>query len=255
MKNIYLFLLCVFVFVTGAKSQVTIGSQDPPAAGAVLELKSDNLGFLPTRVNLSALNSPAPLPGHVKGMIVFNLRIDAAANLREGLYYNDGTRWIYLVSLAYVAITSSTDPGPYPSHIPGTIIYNTNTNTAAGIYPGLYFNTGSGWVRLDGGSREKWFYMPSIVLDVSPTGATPRIVNLYEEFIKQLSSNLTTKNPGAPAKVLATVPPATGLNYYITAYDNSVFTGVSVTDNGILSYYCNSGASDATFMNIVFVEK
>jgi len=94
MKKIYLFLLCVSVFAISANAQVTIGSTAAPVQGAVLELKSDTLGFLPPRVVLVALNDPAPIAGekHVEGMVVYNLPV----NLPEGLYYNDGTKWVRL---------------------------------------------------------------------------------------------------------------------------------------------------------------
>jgi len=92
-KKSFIFLLVIFIAIT-TKAQVTIGSLDAPAKGAVLELKSDSLGLLLTRVALSKLNLPDPLSAHVKGMVVYNTTTDLANNLQPGLYYDDGTQWI-----------------------------------------------------------------------------------------------------------------------------------------------------------------
>ena len=96
MKKNYLFLIFAFIFAINANSQVTIGSSDAPVDGAALELKSDTLGFLPTRVYLESLNLPDPLPDHVNGMLVYNLTVSDAENLQVGYYYNTGTEWVRL---------------------------------------------------------------------------------------------------------------------------------------------------------------
>ena len=99
MKKIFYFLLFVSIYTTNAKAQVTIGSLDSPEKGAVLELKSDTLGFLPPRVELTDLTSPDPLSVHVEGMVVFN--INTKTGLEKGLYYNTGNKWIHLVTESY----------------------------------------------------------------------------------------------------------------------------------------------------------
>jgi len=96
MKKILLLLTTLFFFAKGAYAQVTIGSLDPPVEGAVLELKSTKHGFLPTRVELSELTNPDPLPAHVEGMVVYNLKVDPPENLIKGFHYNDGEKWIRL---------------------------------------------------------------------------------------------------------------------------------------------------------------
>jgi len=89
-------LIIVSFFAINAKSQVTIGSLDAPHRGAVLELRSDTLGFLPTRVELTSLIDPEPLPVHVEGMIVYNKTENVDKKLQSGLYYNTGSRWARL---------------------------------------------------------------------------------------------------------------------------------------------------------------
>ena len=94
MKKNYLLLLFVSIIALNAKSQVTIGSQDTPDPGAILELKSTSLGFLPSRVSLVNPGNPGPLLNHVEGMVVFNKTNNDS--LSAGLYYNSGTKWIKL---------------------------------------------------------------------------------------------------------------------------------------------------------------
>jgi len=203
MKKIFLFLFIASVFVINTKAQVTIGSQDAPVAGAVLELKSTNLGFLPTRVALRYPSDAYPLPGHVQGMVVFNTAV--TDSLKAGLYYNTGSKWVNLSAEPY--------------------------------------------------TKEKWFYMPSIYFDTSTNGSYSK--ELYQEFVKQLSTSggLVKPSTGAPAKVLATVPKASDLYYYVTAYDNLVFSNIAIDATGKMTYDIIGQASDSTFLNIVFVEK
>ena len=208
MKKISLLLIVVSFFVINTKAQVMIGSQEAPTAGAVLELKSANLGFLPTRVALVNPSNPSPLPGHVQGMVVFNTTT-SSDSLKLGLYYNTGSKWVNLTAEPY--------------------------------------------------TKEKWFYMPSIYFDTSTNGSYSK--ELYQEFVKQLNTNsgaagsLVINSTGAPAKVLATVPKASDLYYYVSAYDNLVFSNIAIDANGKMTYDIISQASDSTFLNIVFVEK
>jgi hypothetical protein len=204
MKKVFYLLFFVSAFAISVNAQVTIGSQDAPKEGAVLELKSSNLGFLPTRISLQRPSSPLPLPDHVDGMVVFNT--NATDSLKVGLYYNWNKKWVNLSAEPY--------------------------------------------------TKENWFYMPSIVIDVSGTGGT---IDLYGEYKKQLNATGVIKSSaaGTPDKVLAAIPKDVDLLYYVTAYDESVFENITITDKGVMTYGIKATASpdDATFMNIVFVEK
>jgi len=214
MKKNLLFLLFVSIFAISANAQVTIGSQDAPTAGAILELKSTELGFLPPRVPLTKLSQAAPLPAHVEGMVVYNTTVSLPDTLQVGLYYNNGHRWVRL------STTSS--------------------------------------------FTENWFYMPSIVFDTSTQTPADQTLtmDLYAKFKEQLNDVTNTntgtnlvKNSSAPTKVLSTIPAATDLNYYITAYDPAVFQIISISDSGVLTYRVLATATDETILNIVFVEK
>jgi len=197
-KNLFL-LLSVAVFAISANAQVTIGSLKAPERGAVLELKSDTLGFLLTRVNLDSLVQHGNFP-NVAGMIVYNST--ATANFKTGFYVNTGSAWTLLATSPF---------------------------------------------------QQYWFYMPSIALDASQIG-TPVNVDLYAAFTKQFSTPVSVSN-GAPAAVSAPLPPAGNLYYYVTGCDTTVFSNISITNAGMMTYTVKSAPSDSTYMNIVFVEK
>jgi len=97
MKKIFLFLFCVSFIATSTNAQVVIGAIDEPIDGAILELRSSNMGFMPPRVPLVSITSFAPIGDeHVKGMVVFNTTTNVAETLDEGLYLNDGEKWLRL---------------------------------------------------------------------------------------------------------------------------------------------------------------
>jgi len=115
LKGIMLILFISVFFVLPAHSQVTIGTLETPLKGALLDLRqqpetagalnsTDGLKF--PRVSLTGLTSLQPLLSpaedgaataaaklQYKGMTVYNVTVDAAANLQDGLYVWDGVKW------------------------------------------------------------------------------------------------------------------------------------------------------------------
>jgi len=126
MKKIYFLVLVVSVFALGVKAQVTIGSKNPPATGAVLDLQSTSLGFLPPRVALQFPSLPDPLPSFLDGMVVFNT--NATDSLVVGLYYCKSSKWVHLM------------PDPFSEarwfYMP-SIVFDTSNN-ANGLTKNLY---------------------------------------------------------------------------------------------------------------------
>ncbi|KMQ62016.1 hypothetical protein ACM40_06785 [Chryseobacterium sp. BLS98] len=100
----------------------------------------------------------------------------------------------------------------------------------------------------------RFIYTPSISISTTliQNGQT---LNIYNEYVKQFSGtgnsplvkNATTENATIP------VYDARYFDFYITAYDTSVFANVSITDNGLLTYDVTGTASACSFMNIVMV--
>lgn len=207
-------------------AQVTIGSGEPPHNDALLDLKENSggtatKGLLLPRVALTDASLPAPMINHVAGMTVYNTALSPT----------DG----------------SVDINNYVS-------------------PGFYYNTGNRWEKLHLGTAN-WFYMPSIVIDVTTSGNFER--DLYLEYRKQfedivdsstpidspVAGTTLVKSPDAP-NPFTKIFEADELYYYITGYDTSVFSNLVVTATGKLLYTVDADeVTDATYMNIVFVEK
>ena len=112
--------------------------------------------------------------------------------------------------------------------------------------------------------------MPSIV---TPTTQGDHSINLYEEYLKQYAhknaSNIDTRdninipNDRPIASREGASPLKTyrknDLDYFVVYYDNNVFTNLSITEEGVLTYTVTAeGAkniSAQTFMNIVLQER
>jgi hypothetical protein len=153
-----------------------------------------------------------------------------------------------------VALSMLNLPDPLPIHVQGMVVFNTTDNPDETLQMGLYYNSGTQWIRLSTTSSyiERWFYMPSVVFDVSKTG-TGFTKDLYQEYKDQIVTP-NAKNSDAPASIAA-LPGATDLNYYVADYDHTVFDNIEIDDNGKMTYDIIGTASDATFLNIIFVIK
>ena len=141
----------------------------------------------------------------------------------------------------------------------GLQIYNLETNC-------IEFWDGEKWRSSQEG--ERWFYMPSIVIDVTANGTFSR--DLHLEYKKQFADTDDASTPlNSPTAGTALIKSdinapnpfskiygANELYYYVTGYDATVFSDLSISPAGVLSYIVNAGnVSDATYMNIVFVVK
>lgn len=109
------------------------------------------------------------------------------------------------------------------------------------------------WICISG-NVVKFFYMPSIALDITVSNGKYNLFELYKEQF----SNPVVKSDGAPSQI-PFFGTAKDLYYYVTSYSDIVFENVKVSPEGILTYsvkadaQINSDSSD--FMNIVLVVK
>ena len=145
-----------------------------------------------------------------------------------------------------------------------------STTENIGSKKGFYYydsdNNGyKDWQRI---IRKAQFYMPSIV---TPTTVGTHTINLYEEYIKQYADsngtnisskqapnrswNIQTNNSNNHLKTYA----KDDLDYFVVYYDNNVFTNLSITGEGVLTYEVTpesaKNISAQTFMNIVLQER
>jgi len=102
--------LVFFLFLCSAPkihAQVGIGTT-APNENALLDVSStvsNPGGILLPRVALNNCSDPAPLSGHVEGMMIYNTA--TAGDVYPGLYVNQGSGWIRVEDLSPVASTSS----------------------------------------------------------------------------------------------------------------------------------------------------
>jgi len=174
---------------------------------------------------------------------LLDLKEDAEGNSTKGLL------------MPRVALVATNSPAPLTSHVAGMTVYNTAVSAEGEVNyvsPGFYYNNGVHWERLHLGTTN-WFYMPSIAFNTSEavTGAT---VDLYAKFKEQFlgTSGTFVHSAGAPPTI-PYVPAADKLYYYITYYDPAVFSNISITKEGVMTYNVTPAATDATHINIVFV--
>lgn len=141
-----------------------------------------------------------------------------------------------------------------------------NIGSKKGFYYYVSDNNGyKDWQRI---IRKAQFYMPSIV---TPTTVGTHTINLYEEYIKQYANsngtntsskqapnrswNIQTNNSNNSLKTYA----KDDLDYFVVYYDNNVFTNLSITGEGVLTYEVTpesaKNISAQTFMNIVLQER
>lgn len=215
MNKRFLALISCIVLVVCMHGQVTIGSATKPHDKALLDLKENEDGT------------------SSKGFI-----------------------------LPRVALKSAIDFFGTNQHEKGTTVYNTTTTpvTDASVAPedrvstGFYYNNGVRWEKMSLGYTN-WFYMPSIPIKVGQS-ATRQTLDLYDKYKAQFSgqSGQFAKSVGAPA-VIPYLPQATDLYYYITDFDSDVFSNITITTDGKMTYDVVAAATEYTFINIVFVLK
>jgi hypothetical protein len=100
-KKIMWLGIAVLCFSTSF-AQVGIGTASPNT-DAALDITSTDKGLLIPRLELSDPSSEAPLTAHVSGMLVYNTKDDPSADLFPGFYYNDGSKWVLLLTTENIA--------------------------------------------------------------------------------------------------------------------------------------------------------
>ena len=142
----------------------------------------------------------------------------------------------------------------HPENGRGNMIFNEDSAR-------VQYWDGNQWVQLE--SKESipiWFYMPSIVIDVSRNVADTTI-NLYDEYYRQFhvsapQSQIVGSREAPDINIATNVYARNELYYYVIGYDNSVFLIHEITQTGEMRFDINAtNVSEETFMNIIFVVK
>lgn len=133
----------------------------------------------------------------------------------------------------------------YATAVPSPVTTKTSNITSPGFY--YYKHSIQKWVGL---TMPKFFYMPSILFDTTILG--PGSKDLYQLYYNQFTSPAVASS-GSTGKI--PILERGDLEYYVTYLDANVFTGVTITGGGVMNYTVANNATEASFMNIVFVVK
>ncbi len=137
----------------------------------------------------------------------------------------------------------------YVTSIPTTTSPKTSNIKSAGFY--YYDNTISKWVgAFRNNNFPKFFYMPSVLVNTSTLGA--KSMDLYNLYYTQFNTP-PVKSSGSTGSIPTL--PKNELEYYVTYYDTSLMNNIVINADGLMTYNVIGNASDASFMNIVFVVK
>lgn len=98
----------------------------------------------------------------------------------------------------------------------------------------------------------KMFYMPSVSFNTSQN-ANGQVKDLYTLYKNQFGSP-KAKSTSAPSSI-PFFPSNKDLYYYVTDADPNVFSNISISDSGVMTYDVRAAATDCSFINIVFVVK
>mgnify|MGYP001157193771 FL=1 len=84
------FILILLLLPNFVVAQIGIGTADPDSS-SLLELQSNNRGFLLPRVALTDVTDTSTIPSPADGLMVYNL--SSNCSLAPGLYLFDGSSW------------------------------------------------------------------------------------------------------------------------------------------------------------------
>lgn len=137
----------------------------------------------------------------------------------------------------------------YVTEIPSPSTTKTSNITTPGFY--YYSNSDSKWIGLVKSSNiPRFFYMPSILIDTSTLGQ--KTLDLYTLYNNQFNAPKVSST-GSTGRI--PVLQSNQLEYYVTYFDNTLMNGITINASGVMTYNVIGNASDASFMNIVFVVK
>lgn len=137
----------------------------------------------------------------------------------------------------------------YVTSIPTTTSPKTSNIRTPGFY--YYDNTISKWVgAFRNNNFPKFFYMPSVLVNTSTLGT--KTMDLYNLYYTQFNTP-PVKSTGSTGSIPTLLK--NELEYYVTYYDTALMNTVTINADGLMSYNVIGNASDASFMNIVFVVK
>lgn len=151
----------------------------------------------------------------------------------------------------------TTTPGARLEVDGGSVIFDeygigTYNDTSANYI--LATDTAGNVVELNTAPNTRWFYAPAVTIDASDTISNATL-DIHQEYIDQFTNiPAAQRSTGAPDNI-----PTYGENdlyYYITYYDNTVLSNISISASGVLTYDIIQVPFDNyTIVNVVILIK
>lgn len=244
MKKIKLILpLILLAGLSPVYAQVTIGSELPPAKGALLEIKSEETA------NPSSVTDSKNVTSTKGGLGLPRVQLSNLVTLEPFIATTD-PEW-----------ASGSRAETKAKHA-GLMVYNIETSSP--FSKGIYVWDGNEWSAVSMGldPANKYFYIPSFNIPLTAVSNTTLTFNLYSEYKKQFTkagntsfisnNSALTVIPSSGSRLYA----ANELDYVITYYDEKVVEITGVSSTGIMTYKVKSlKTTPNSFMNVVFVVK
>lgn len=221
MKKKTAFATVLFAFsIMTSFAQVTVGVDLPPQKAALLDIKSKD----DASGQISSENGGLLLP-----------RVQITDFTKLGVFSK---------------ITGIDTPAEGIKHR-GLTVYNIGN---ANINEGIYVWDGIKWQKAGVNKEIRFFYMPSIEIDLSQSSPLP--INLYDKYKAQFLKPKVASS-GAPEAIPFYVDPL-DLYYYITDYDSNIFASIAISNTGLMTYTLKDPLPAdvcCSHINIVFVIK
>lgn len=237
MKKI--FTLSTLLFALYANAQVGFGTPTPNASAQV-DISATDKGVLIPRIALTSTTHKLQAnTNNANSLLIYN----NGTALPQGFYYWKANVVSGTDNGTWVAVGSETSALPKFFYMPSVILPTTlaQSQLPNPIYGGEGDTTNPQFVN-----------KPGMSYDASTKVFT---INLYEIFSNQFTTPLvaTGDQNGLADFVLA----ANHYDYFITKADESVFTDVTLSQLGVLTYKVkeNAVARDGSYMNIVLKAK
>jgi uncharacterized protein (TIGR02145 family) len=263
-KKVILLLFILLLGKISMNAQVTIGAEDEPHPGAVLDLRSTKGLKLPTVVLFNVNNfqlSDEEDGGSAVGMMVYNTSNQTTGGQGAGVYIWDGEKWLFASISGGVAVpvttimvssennetnvtsglslqfSASVQPDNATnktitwSVIPGS---GNGSITQSGLFTGG--NAGTVTIRATANDGNQAFGVKEITVDAA-------VIAVADVTVKsEDGTNPTSLNAGSQLQLIAEITPSDATNQTVTwTVSSGGDTGTTVNSNGLVT---GSGAGN-----------
>jgi hypothetical protein len=214
----FMTMVLLFIAVAGIKvnAQVTIGSDNPPAKAAILEIKTKEPAS-----DIKSVTDDGNVTVDKNGGGIGLPRVKLAdRETLEPFVLTTDAEW-------------ASGKSKIKEHHAGLTVYNLTNDPAKRLRQGTYIWNGAEWT-MTGGKR--FFYLPSCNIEILGNGTYT--FDLYEEYEKQFSKDAAHQFVSSNAQLSAISALENGdlytreeLDYAVTYYDSTVMAAAPVMGN------------------------